>query len=168
MASRPWRDYHESIHDWLRSQATKKHRQWVHANDSCDLDSWGRCDAAMDRSDSTLEVCCHLGIATEHAIYACSFAKALCRLCYRASYKIRKACERIFPSSACSAKQTCARVRSYPTQYYLFGVHAQVSLIYKTKITFWWQNKFRIEFWSQCHIFRGYRSHILCGCRIHQ
>ena len=82
---------------------------------------------AMDSSDSTLEVCCHLGIATEHAIYACSFAKALCRLCYRASYKIRKACERIFPSSACSAKQTCARVRSYPTKYYLFGVHAQVS-----------------------------------------
>ena len=86
---------------------------------------------AMDSSDSTLEVCCHLGIATEHAIYACSFAKALWRLCYRASYKIRKACERIFPSSACSAKQTCARVRSYPTKYYLFGVHAQVSLFYQ-------------------------------------
>ena len=74
----------------------------------------------MDRSDSTLEVCCYLGIATEHAIDACSFATALCRLCYRASYEIRKACEQIFPSSACSAKQTCARVRSYPTKYYLF------------------------------------------------
>ena len=54
---------------------------------------------AMDNSDSTLEVCCHLGIATEHAIYACSFAKALCRLCCRASYKRREACEQIFPSS---------------------------------------------------------------------
>ena len=54
---------------------------------------------AMDRSDSTLDVCCHLGIATEHAIYACSFATALCRLCYRASYKMREACEQIFPSS---------------------------------------------------------------------
>ena len=82
---------------------------------------------AMDRSDSTLEVCCHLGIATEHAIYACSFATALCRLCYRASYKIKEACEQIFASSACSAKQTCARVRPYPTKHYLSGVHAQVS-----------------------------------------
>ena len=54
---------------------------------------------ALDRSDSTLEACCHLGIATEHAIYACSFATALCRLCCRASYKRREACEQIFPSS---------------------------------------------------------------------
>ena len=84
---------------------------------------------ALDRSDSTLEACCHLGIATEHAIYACSFATALCRLCCRASYKRREACEQIFPSSACSAKQTCARVRSHPTTYYLFGVHALVSFI---------------------------------------
>ena len=53
----------------------------------------------MDRSDSTLKVCCHLGIATEHAIYACSFATALCRFCCRASYKRREACEQIFPSS---------------------------------------------------------------------
>ena len=83
----------------------------------------------MDRSDSRLEICCHLGIATEHAIYACSFATALCRLCYRASYKMREACEQIFPSSACSAKQTRARLRSYPTKYYLFGVHAQVSYL---------------------------------------
>ena len=29
----------------------------------------------------------------------------------------------------CSAKQTCARIRSYPTTYYLFGVHAQVSFL---------------------------------------
>ena len=88
---------------------------------------------AIDSSDSTLEVCCHLGIATEHANYACSFAKALCRLCYRASYKIRKAREQIFPSSASSAKRTCARVRSYPTKYYLFGVHAQVSYYFVLK-----------------------------------
>ena len=99
METRRRRDFHQSIHDWLRSQATKKHRQRAHANDSFDLDSWGRCDAAMDRSDSTLEVCCHLGIATEHAIFACSFATALCRLCYRASYTMREACEQIFPSA---------------------------------------------------------------------
>ena len=54
---------------------------------------------ALDRSDSTLEACCHFGIATEHAICACSFATALCRLCCRASYKRREACEQIFPSS---------------------------------------------------------------------
>ena len=40
---------------------------------------------AMDSSDSTLEVCCHLGIATEHAIYACNFVAALCKLCCRGS-----------------------------------------------------------------------------------
>ena len=85
------------------------------------------CYRAWLLSDPRSDRCCHLGIATEHAIYACSFATALRRLCYRASYKMREACERIFPSSACSAKQTCARVRSYPTTYYLFGVHAQVS-----------------------------------------
>ena len=98
---------------------------------------------AMDSSDSTLEVCCHLGIATEHAIYACSFAKALCRLCCRASYKRREACEQIFPSSACSAKQTCARVRSYPTKYYLFGVHAQVSYLKKAFWSSFWSSACR-------------------------
>ena len=33
---------------------------------------------------------------------------------------------------------------------------APESWIYKTKVTFWWQNKFRIEFWSQCHILSFY------------
>ena len=66
---------------------------------------------AMDSSDSTLEVCCHLGIATEHAIYACSFATALCRLCYRASYEMREACEQIFPSSLFGKTNMRLRVR---------------------------------------------------------
>ena len=72
----------------------------------------------MDSSDSTLEVCCHLGIATEHAIYACSFAKALCRLCYRASYKMREACEQIFPYSLFG--KTDVRTCSFLSYYVLF------------------------------------------------
>ena len=35
-------------------------------------------------------------------------------------------------------------------------------MIYKTKITFCWQNKFRIEFGSQCRIFRWYIDIMLC------
>ena len=71
----------------------------------------------LDKSDSTLEACCHLGIATEHAIYACSFATALCRLCYRASYKMREACRQIFPSSLFG--KTDVRTYSFLSYYVL-------------------------------------------------
>ena len=94
---------------WISKQQFTKHTEMLqstptlqnsHASLLLRLPSAKECGRlAMDRSDSTLEVCCHLGIATKHAIYACSFATALCRLCYRASYKMREACEQIFPSS---------------------------------------------------------------------
>ena len=79
-----------------RSQRVQKHRRLC---ESSGVKQEANGGAAMDRLASQLEVCCHFGIATEHTIYACSFATALCRLCYRASYKMREACEKIFPSS---------------------------------------------------------------------
>ena len=84
-------------------------------------------EAATEKLDFKLKMCCYLGSATEHAICTCDLATALCR---------EKHVNTVF-HLPCSAKQwlrimlhlnnVFVQCFAIFTTSYLFGVHAQVS-----------------------------------------